>query len=124
VVDEYGGTQGVVSLEDVLEEIVGEIEDEKDFAERMIAPRADGVLVCRGHAEMRKLLRELELDEKVDVVTVAGFVSEQLRRVPVVGEAVVWKGVTFKVTKANRRHAERVEVSRGGKPSTSAPEAS
>ncbi|MBM4356634.1 MAG: HlyC/CorC family transporter [Deltaproteobacteria bacterium] len=124
VVDEYGGTQGVVTLEDVLEEIVGEIEDEKDFAERMIAPRADGVLVCRGHAEMRKLLRELELDEKVEVVTVAGFVSEQLRRVPVVGDAVAWKGVTFKVTKANRRHAERVEVARPGKPPSALPEGS
>lgn len=110
VVDEYGGTQGVVSLEDVLEEIVGEIEDEKDFAERHIVPRPDGVLVCRGHAEMRKLLRELDIDEKLEVVTVAGFVAEQLRRVPTVGDAVSWKGHTFKVTKANRRHAERVEV--------------
>jgi CBS domain containing-hemolysin-like protein len=112
VVDEYGGTQGVVSLEDVLEEIVGEIEDEKDFEEQLIVARADGVLVCRGRAEMRKLFRELGVDEKVDVVTVAGFVAEELRHVPQVGDTLSWKDLTFRVTKANRRHAERVEISR------------
>ncbi|MBM4377434.1 MAG: HlyC/CorC family transporter [Deltaproteobacteria bacterium] len=112
VVDEYGGTQGVVTLEDVLEEIVGEIEDEKDFEEQLIVARPDGVLVCRGRAELRKLFRELGVDEKVDVVTVAGFVAEELRHVPQVGDTLSWKGLTFRVTKANRRHAERVEVSR------------
>ncbi len=110
VVDEYGGTQGVVTLEDVLEEIVGEIEDETDPVEKMIVKRQDGVLVCRGRAEMRKLFRVLGIDERVDVVTVAGFVAEQLRRVPVVGDSAEWKNLRFRVTKATRRRAERIEV--------------
>jgi CBS domain containing-hemolysin-like protein len=112
VVDEYGGTQGVITLEDVLEEIVGEIEDETDPIEKMIVKRGDGILVCRGRAEMRKLLRALDVDERLDVVTVSGFVAEQLRRVPVVGDEVDWKQLRFRVTKATRRRAEKIEVAR------------
>ena len=110
VVDEYGGTQGVVTLEDILEEIVGEIEDETDRIEKQITRLQDGSLACRGLAEMRKLLRVLSLDQKVEFVTVGGFVADLLGRVPAAGDTVDWQGYRFTVTKASARRAERVVV--------------
>jgi CBS domain containing-hemolysin-like protein len=110
VVDEYGGTQGVVTLEDVLEEIVGEIEDETDRVERLIVKRSDGSLLCRGWAETRKMFKVLGIEDKVDYVTVGGFVADLLGRVPKVDDEVEWKHLRFKVIKASRRRAERIVV--------------
>jgi len=110
VVDEYGGTQGVVTIEDVLEEIVGEIEDETDRIEHAIVKRTDGSLACRGWAETRKVFKVLGVDEKADSVTVGGFVAELLGRVPRADDVAVWNGLRFKVLKASARRAERVEV--------------
>ena len=115
VVDEYGGTQGVVTLEDVMEEIVGEIEDETDRVERLITKKG-GKLVCRGWAETRKLFRVLGIEQKVEAVTVGGLVAEELGRVPQVGDVVEWNNIRFKVTKASRRRADEIEVSVEGRP--------
>lgn len=110
VVDEYGGTQGVVTLEDVLEEIVGEIEDETDRVEQLIVKRPDGSLLCRGWAETRKVFRVLGVEEKVDYVTIGGFVADLLGRLPKVDDVTVWNGLRFRVIKASARRAERIEV--------------
>ncbi len=112
VVDEYGGTQGLITLEDVLEEIVGEIEDESDRVDQRIFRRADGVFVCRASAETRKLFEILNIDESVELVTVGGFVADLVGRVPRTGDVVEFHGFQFSVARASARRAERIEVRR------------
>jgi putative hemolysin len=116
VLDEYGGTQGIVTLEDVLEEIVGEIEDESDRVHRFIVKRADGSLVCRGWAEARKVFELLQVDAEFDSVSIGGCVAELVGRVPRVGDVVHFHGLQMKVTHASPRRAERIEVRRAEPP--------
>ena len=112
VVDEYGGTQGLITLEDVLEEIVGEIEDESDRVDQRIFRRSDGVFVCRASAETRKLFEILGIDEDAETVTVGGFVADLVGRVPRSGDVVEFHGFQFSVARASARRAERIEVRR------------
>ena len=110
VVDEYGGMQGVITLEDVLEEIVGEIEDETDRVEHLILKNQDGSLSVRGHTETRKLFKVLHIDAKVDFVTVGGLVADLLGHVPQQEDVVEWENLQFTVTKATSRRAERISI--------------
>jgi CBS domain containing-hemolysin-like protein len=110
VVDEYGGTQGVVTLEDVLEEIVGEIEDETDRVERHIIKLSDGRYRCHGLAETRKLFKVLGIEQKVESVTMGGFVADVLGHVPKIGDIAEWENLRIEVTKASRRRAEQLVV--------------
>jgi CBS domain containing-hemolysin-like protein len=113
VVDEYGSTQGLITLEDVLEEIVGEIEDELDTGETHLLERGDGSLLCRGSAETRKVFAKLGLEDvETSSQTLGGFVTELLERMPTAGEQVEYRGYRFEVTKANNRRVERVRIDR------------
>lgn len=112
VVDEYGGTQGLVTMEDVLEEIVGEIEDEYDRVHSFIVKRADGSLLCRGWAETRKVFEALGLGVETDSVSLGGFIAEKVDRVPRAGDVVRADGVEFRVLIASPRRAESIEVRR------------
>jgi CBS domain containing-hemolysin-like protein len=112
IVDEYGGAQGVVTLEDVLEEIVGEIEDESDRVDPSIVRRSSDVLLCRGLAETRKVFELLGIEEETESVTMAGFVAELVGRVPRMGDSVERDGFRYTVLRAGARRAERIEVRR------------
>jgi putative hemolysin len=114
VLDEYGGTAGLVTIEDLLEEIVGEIQDEFDEEEPMKVIVRDGEAILDGRAdidEMGELIDpalELEDDEEYD--TVGGFVYHRIGRVPVVGDTVAVDPFTITVIKVTGRRVGKVRV--------------
>ncbi len=110
VVDEYGGTEGLLTLEDVLEEIVGEIQDETDARMTFITSRRDGSYMCRGRAETRKVFELIGEAEETESVSLGGYLTERLGRVPVVGDAVALGNHVFLVQRASARRAERIVV--------------
>ena len=100
VVDEYGGTLGLITLEDLIEEIVGEIFDEHDDATDNMQATPEGHLSVPGDLAIEKLNERYNLDlPDDDYVTVAGLVLSALEHIPTVGEYVRVDGVTFHVTR-------------------------
>ena len=113
VVDEYGGTAGLVTLEDLLEEIVGEIEDEQVIPPLMEV--AKGKWSVAGKVHIEELSEALGLDlENPEVDTVAGFISAQLGRIPRTGDTVAAMGAEFTVESADERRVYRVLVRKTG----------
>lgn len=113
VLDEYGGTAGLVTIEDIIEEIVGEIEDEYDLGDGVTLKRIDDDTVeadARVHIDDLNDALEIDLPEEEDFDTVGGFVFASIGRVPQVGESFVDKGVEFTVLDANPRRVNRVKV--------------
>jgi putative hemolysin len=112
VVDEYGGLAGLVTIEDMIEEILGEIEDEDEGAEdHQVRREADGSYLVDGSAEIRKVEmlfdREVEAD---DFTTVAGLIINELGRVPAAGEKLALKGLEFEVVEADNKRVNRVRL--------------
>ncbi|MGB5623065.1 MAG: hemolysin family protein [Gammaproteobacteria bacterium] len=114
VVDEYGTIEGVATLEDVLEEIVGDIRDESDLPVDDLREDADGTLLVRGRVDMRRLSEKLGTtwDPNIDVSTIGGLVTETLERIPVVGDSIDWNGHQVEVLSADRRRARLLRVSK------------
>ncbi len=100
VVDEYGALRGIVTLEDIIEEIVGDIEDEHDALRRGVVVRDDGSLVCQGNVPVRDLNREYGWGLPEDVATtIAGLVLHEARRIPEVGQVYAFYGFRFEILK-------------------------
>lgn len=100
VVDEYGALRGIVTLEDIIEEIVGDIEDEHDAIRRGVVTREDGSLLCQGTVPVRDLNREYGWGLPEDVATtIAGLVLHEARRIPEVGQIYAFYGFRFEILK-------------------------
>ncbi|MCA9239140.1 MAG: HlyC/CorC family transporter, partial [Planctomycetales bacterium] len=114
--DEYGGVAGLVTIEDVLEEIVGEIVDEYDpeVEEEILRINEDACeAVGRAHVDEINELMGFDLPEDQDFDTIGGFVFTELGRVPVSGETLTWRNeVQLTVLEASKRTVERVKVER------------
>ncbi|MBK6314860.1 MAG: HlyC/CorC family transporter [Blastocatellia bacterium] len=115
VIDEYGALCGVITIEDLLEEIVGEIEDEDVVADDDVDSQVDesGATVVKGSTEIRKLEvlfdRELETD---DFTTVAGLVIKELGHLPSIGERMEYRGLEFEVLESDGRRISLVRARR------------
>jgi len=111
VIDEYGGTDGIVTLEDLIEELVGDIEDEYDARGRPSGRREDGSVELDGllHRDDIKELTGIDLPEG-HFNTLAGFIIGQLGRIPEVGEGVEALDHRFTVTEMDGRRAARIRI--------------
>jgi len=112
VVDEFGSTVGIVTAEDVLEQVVGELEDEFDIASRTANFNSAGVMLLDGSTTLRDLGTQLRwtFPREAGVETLAGFLLAQLGHLPVVGESVVFDGRRLIVAEMAGRRIARVRV--------------
>jgi putative hemolysin len=113
VVDEYGGTAGLVTIEDLLEEIVGEIRDEYDVESEPIVEEANGRFVFTGKVDVDELSRRLNVPiEREGFETVGGYLMNHLGRVPFKGERFQVDGLTVEVLEVESRRIHKVRVAR------------
>ena len=113
VTDEYSGTDGVITMEDVLEEVVGEIWDENDLVEEEIVVKNEREYELDGDLNIYDFLEIVGMDEDdyesdYDSETVGGWVMEMLERFPVVGDEFRYENFTLKVLEAEERRVDKV----------------
>jgi Mg2+/Co2+ transporter CorB len=113
VVDEYGEVMGLVTLEDILEEIVGEIEDEYDQEVTGVVPQPDGSVIVDGSVSIRDLNRALDWTLPDDeATTAAGLVIHEAQMIPDVGQAFTFHGVRFEVAARERNRITKLKLTR------------
>jgi gliding motility-associated protein GldE len=116
VVDEYGGTSGLVTLEDILEEIVGDISDEFDDEETRYSKLDERTYVFEGKVSLVDVYRILDIDgepfedARGDSSTLAGFVIEQAGRIPEKGDQIEFAGFDFVIESADKRRIKRIKI--------------
>ena len=110
VVDEYGGTQGIVTLEDILEELVGEIWDEHDEVIETFQKQSDGSYLIACSADLDDMYDLFQVKGACDAATVSGWVLEQVGRVPEAGDHFTAEGLDVTVTKVEHRRVLEIQV--------------
>ncbi len=110
IADEYGGTMGIITLEDILEELVGEIWDEHDKVVNDIEKIAEDEYIVRGNANIEKVLEEFDLEEEFEVNSVNGWVMQQFGKIPKVGESFEYKNLKIVIQKATKRCVLEIRI--------------
>ncbi|GHU91045.1 hemolysin [Bacteroidia bacterium] len=117
VVDEYGGVKGFVTLNDILDALVGDISetDEFEYASEL---QSDGSLIVDGQIPFVEFLEKIGLDDdmintiKASYVTIAGYIMDELERIPEAGDTVKWENYTFEVLNMDHNRVDKVKVSK------------
>jgi CBS domain containing-hemolysin-like protein len=113
VVDEYGGVSGIVCMEDIIEEIIGDIQDEFDHETEDIVPLADGIWLCDARVSLKDLVEEtgLELPAE-DFDTLGGFVFDLFGKIPVKYEKTEYKNASFIIQEMDGHKINSVKITR------------
>ena len=113
IIDEFGGTEGIVTLEDILEELVGEIWDEHDEVIEPIIQTGEGCFSASGDANMEDVFEMLGINTfhmDYDAITLGGWLIEQLDKIPQTGESLRYEQVEFTVREADEKVVKQVEI--------------
>jgi len=113
VVDEFGNMEGIVTLENIIEEIIGEIQDEYDpNAEESIVRVDQNLFIIKGNASIKDIIQEISLPIplKAEYMTLAGFFLNEFGRIPQEGDVLEFDGYEFVVEKMNKRHISLIRV--------------
>ena len=112
VVDEYGSTVGLVTTEDAVEQLTGELEDEFDVAALPVLPAAGGALLMDGSLNLRDLETQMQWDlpREGGIETLAGFLLMRLGHIPNVGESIIYEGRRLTVVEMDSRRIAKIRV--------------
>jgi magnesium and cobalt transporter len=111
VVDEYGGVSGIVTMEDIIEEIIGDIQDEFDHETEDVVVLGEGIWLCDARVNLEFLSEEINIEFPVDDFdTLGGFVFDLFGRIPAVNEKKVYKGYDFIIQEIDGHRINSIKI--------------